>query len=271
VCITKSVRGDVNLGIYRVQFVDEFKARIFLDPRTDGHRNWMEALDAGHRLEATVFLGSNPALLLAGASRLPQTGDDFELASRLLGDILVLDAETNAPIDSTAVIRGDVGAELEEEGPFAEFKGYYVPARMSPVFHVNYVGVSGDSPFYPTIVTGAESGLSLMALQNEYLMHSHLRELGYRVNDVSYPLAARSEFVCLISSPDSSPDLLHDAMAFDLRAKLVACGDVADFPLALASHGFTATQCAYHSKGRRHGDRVGIVLDRPPAGAPVEF
>lgn len=271
VCITHSARGDVNLGVYRVQFVDGFTARIFFDPRTDAHRNWVEANEQGRRLTATIFLGASPALLLAGASRLPQSGDDFDLASRLLGAPLVLDQRWGVPVDSRVVIRGTVSAEVEEEGPFAEFKGYYTPARLSPRLDVEDVMVSATDPYYPTIVTGAESGLSLMALQNEYLMHSHLTSLGYRIDDIKYPLAARSEFACFISSPDLSDEMLAAAMDFDARAKLVVCGDTVDFPLTLASHGLTSVRADYYSKGERHGDRVGIVLDRPPPGSPVEF
>lgn len=256
VCVTHSVAGDINLGIYRVQVVDNAKARIFFDPRTDAHRNWLEATADGGSLPATIFLGTNPALLLAGASRLPQAGDDFDLASRLLGRELELDPELGVPADSTFVIQGMVETATEEEGPFGEFKGYYAPPRMSPVFSINQVLVA-EGAFYPTIVTGAASGLSLMALQNEYLMFSHLRSAGYKVDDVSYPLSTRSEFLVLISSPDYSRELLCDAMDFDARAKIVACGDVSDLPLALASHGFSSeTQRRHASRERELSTRV---------------
>ncbi len=271
VAMTRSPQGDLNLGVYRVQVVGPRKARIFFDPRTDAHRNWRRHLENGARLGVTIFLGADPVHLLAGASRLPVGGSDFEVAARLLGRPVELDRTYGVPTDAQYVVTGTVGEATETEGPFAEFKGYYVPARQSPVLEVDEV-VGAERPYYPTIVTGAESGLTLMSLQNEYLMYSHLSGSGFPVESVTYPHAARAEFLCVIRSPEPSADMLAAAMEFDGRAKMVVCsrGDE-DFWQSVAAHGFSTAVRPYFRKGVEYGDRIGLIFDREVEGWPVEF
>lgn len=271
VTVTRSLRGDVNLGVYRIQVVDGRKIRIFFDQRTDAHRNWREHIETGHDLPITVFIGADPVYLLVAASRLPVDGSDFDVAARLLGHPVVLDPELVVPVDAQYVLCGTVGATEETEGPFAEFKGYYVPERQSPVGNVHQV-LAARRPYYPTIVTGSESGLTLMSLQNEYLLYSHLVERRFPVRSVTYPHAARAEFLALIQCDDPTPELLRIAMEFDPRAKVIACGtDPRNFWQTVALHGFSAVTDTYFRKGVEYGQRIGILFDHETKGYPVEF
>jgi 4-hydroxy-3-polyprenylbenzoate decarboxylase len=273
VTITHSLGGDLNLGVYRIQVVGGRKARIFFDPRTDAHRNWQQHVEAGRSMPITVFIGASPVYLLAGASRLPVNGSDFDVAARLRGKPIVLDQELGVPVDAQYVLCGEVGDELETEGPFAEFKGYYVPERQSPVLAITRV-LAAERPYYPTIVTGNESGLTLMSLQNEYLLHSHLRSQGFPVRFVTYPHAARAEFLALVQCDEPTWDVLHAALEFDKRAKVVVCGaDPHDVWQMVAAHGFFAVVDTYFRKGAKHGNRIGLLFDRDreAEGWPVEF
>jgi 2,5-furandicarboxylate decarboxylase 1 len=263
--------GRVNLGVYRIQVVDPQRGLIFFDPKTDAFRNLQESLHRGRALPIAIFIGAHPIHMLVGASRLPPEEDDFHVAARLLQEELRLALDPPVPIDSSYVILGEVTSELGVEGPFAEFKGYYVEARQS---HVLQVGAVWGSPgaVYPAIVTGAESGLTLMSLQNEYLMYTHLVEEGFAVDNVQYPTRARGEFVTLIASPEPSEHLLRAAMAFDVRSKLFMVGRHLERPWdAIASHGFSAHVEPYVRKGNVEGDRIGLILDRPPSGREVEY
>jgi 2,5-furandicarboxylate decarboxylase 1 len=261
----------VNLGFYRIQVVEPRLARIFFDPRTDAYRNWSRSVDRHQALPIAVFLGANPAYMLAAASRLPPEGDDYEIVARMLAKELVLTGEPPVPVEAHYVIRGRVTSRLELEGPFAEFKGYYVEARQSPVLQIDSV-VALPGALYPAIVTGADSGLTLMALQNEYLMHTHLVQDGFSIFKVRYLLEGRGEFVTIIECPDPTRELLRSAMGFDTRTKLVFCGRrLDDIWQAVGSHGFDVLDEPYVRKGRIEGRRVGLVFDRPPTGDPVEY
>lgn len=274
VVTTRPDGGGANLGVYRIQVVSGREARIFIDPRTDGHRNLRQWHADGDPMPISVFLGADPVFALVAASRLPAEGDDYEVASRLLGRVVEVAAGTGGvpvPTCATHVISGRVLARTAEEGPFGEFKGYYVDARQSNVLEVDSVLAVPGSPF-PTIVAGAETGLTLMSVQNEFLMFAHLTEQGFPVRSVRYPHAARAEFLTLIETPEPTAELLAAAMAFDVRTKVVICGqDLRDMWQAVATHGFITRAEAYFRKGLVEGERIGLVLTIAPTGRPVEY
>ncbi|MFL6232707.1 MAG: UbiD family decarboxylase domain-containing protein [Thermoanaerobaculia bacterium] len=272
VAVTRSLSTSrINLGVYRVQVVGPHRGRVFFDPRTDAHRNWQEAMAAGVPLPIAIFLGADPVFMLIAASRLPAIESDYDIAARLLGRNLELAGDPPVPTDAAYAVFGDVTGRLELEGPFGEFKGYYVEARESPVLEVRSV-LRSETPVYPTIVTGRESGLTLMALQNEYLLHAHLQAAGFPVRSVRYPLESFGEYVVLIESDQPSAEIVDAAMTFDLRAKLILCGRDLSRPWqALATHGFEVRDELYLRKGRAEGRRLGLLLDHPPEGRPVEY
>ncbi|WP_246018823.1 UbiD family decarboxylase [Saccharothrix australiensis] len=261
----------VNLGVYRIQVVSGDEGRIFLDPRTDGHRNLTAWLAAGRPMPISVFLGANPAHLLVAASRLPAEGDDYDVVGRLLGRRVEVTGSPPVPVEATHVIGGHVLGRTAEEGPFGEFKGYYVDARRSNVLRVDHVRARPGAA-WPTIVAGAESGLTMMSLQNEYLMYAHLTGLGFPVRSVRYPLSARGEFLALVTTDEPTHDVLEAAMRFDVRTKVVLCGpDLTSVWQSVATFGFGTRVEPYRRKGVVEGERIGLVLDIPPAGRPVEY
>jgi UbiD family decarboxylase len=267
----RSNTTDFNVGVYRIQVVEGRYGRIFLDPRTDGFRNWQNAVKVRGSMPVSVFIGGNPAYMLAAASRLPSVGNDFEIISKLLGHALETAGDPPVPVDASYALFGEITDRLEMEGPFAEFKGYYVGARPSPVLEINSAYRLPGS-VYPTIVTGAESGLTLMALQNEYLLYSHLTHLGHSIRSVHYPLAGLGEFVTLVESDLASPDLLEIIMRFDTRTKIVICGRRIDgYWQSLSTNSFKARPELYIRKGNVEGDRIGILLDPPSTARRAEY
>ncbi|HWS35796.1 MAG TPA: UbiD family decarboxylase [Actinoplanes sp.] len=263
----------VNLGVYRIQVVGNRHARIFMDPRTDGYRNAQAWAEQGQGMPLTVFLGADPALMMVAASRLPAEGDDYTVAARLLGSHLrVTEDRLPVPLSATHVINGRVTDRLEPEGPFGEFKGHYVDARLSPAFEIDNVMVRASEAPFPTILPGAESGLTLMSMQNEYLMYAHLRSAGINVTAVRYPLHARAEFLAFVECTDPTREVLAMAMKFDVRAKVIVCGrDLGRPGLTLASNGFTTISEPYVRKGLVEGERIGMLLNISQGGRPVEY
>lgn len=271
VTVTKSLDGRVNLGVYRIQVVNGRQARIFFDPRTDAYRNWKASINAGKPLRVSIFIGANPVYMLVAASHLPTIESDFNIVAQLLERELELTGDPPVPLDAQYIISGEVTDKLELEGPFAEFKGYYVDARPSPVLVVKKV-LSTTQPVYPFIVTGAESGLTLSAIQNEYLMYTSLVDKGFSVKAVHYPLYGRGEFLTLIETNKPSLEIIQAALSFDVRTKVVICGPDLGSPWdAIATHGFQVYQEPYFRKGQVEGKRIGLILDQPPTGARVEY
>ncbi|GHH76910.1 hypothetical protein GCM10018793_23860 [Streptomyces sulfonofaciens] len=261
----------VNMGYYRIQVVGPTAARIFLDPRTDGHHNLLAWREVGRPMPISIFLGADPAIAVVAASRLPAEGDDYDIASRLLGRPVTTGGSPPVPDDATHVLTGLVQHRDETEGPFGEFKGYYAEARQSNVLTVGGVFATPGAPF-PTIVAGGESGLTLMSFQNEYLMYAHLLERGYPIRSVRYSIEARGEFVVYLESDEPSRELVREAMAFDVRSKVIVCGpDLSNPGQALATYGFTTQTEPYYRKGKVEGERIGLALVIRPVGRPTEY
>ncbi|MFF0591402.1 UbiD family decarboxylase [Streptomyces sp. NPDC003781] len=268
---TRPDGSGVNLGFYCVQVVSARRARIFLDPRTDAHRNLKEWAAGGRPMPLSVFLGADPVHAVVAASRLPAEGDDYQIASRLLRREVTVHGAPPVPADATHVLTGLVRDEREREGPFGEFKGYYVEQREGFVLDITDVAARPGAP-WPSIVAGAESGLTLMSFQNEYLMYAHLTGLGVPVRSVRYSVEARGEFVVSIETGAPDLEVVREAMRFDVRCKLVLCGpDLGHVGQALATYGFVSHREPYYRKGRVEGERLGLALVVPPTGRPVEY
>ena len=111
-----------------------------------------------------------------------------------------------------------------------------------------------------------------MSFQNEYLMYAHLRGLGYPIRSVRYSIKARGEFVAYIETDGPSQELVREAMAFDVRSKVIIAGpDLANPGQALATYGFTTQAEPYYRKGKVEGERIGLALVIPPDGWPTEY
>jgi len=88
--------GSYNLGIYRGMIKAEDRIGCATDVPTQHLAiQWEKARRMGKPLEAAVFIGGPPALLLAAASKLPYGVDEYGLAGALNGEaIQVVPAET---------------------------------------------------------------------------------------------------------------------------------------------------------------------------------
>jgi len=194
------------------------------------------------------------------------------VAARLAGRPLELTGDPPVPVDASIVIRGHVTEELAPEGPFGEFKVYYVEARPAPVLHVDEVLV-GPEPIVPTIVAGRETGLSLTATQNEYLLYAHLRASGFAVDRVRCPLDAFGEFLTLVETPEPSMAIVEAVMERDPRTKVVIAGrDMNDVWRTLSTEPFRVRALPYHRKGKVEGERLGLVVEASTEERrPVEY
>jgi 4-hydroxy-3-polyprenylbenzoate decarboxylase len=256
--------GTTNLGFYRALLAGPRKLVIFMDPRTDGYRIVSGKQGASNSVPITLFNGGPLACYLAAAAKLPSDFDSFDAAARLQSRPLVLDRTDYppAPVESEIVIRGVVTKEREIEAPFGEFKGYYCAPTVSPVVQVEQIAVR-DDPILLGLFCGKESGLTLMALQNEMFLHAHLTSLGFTVDVVSYPLSAKGEFLAIIQSAAPSTELLDAAMAFDQRCKLFVVSERCDGLLGEMSVFPLEARLATHiRRGRPEGERVGVVCRR---------
>lgn len=150
--------GSYNLGIYRGMIKAPDRIGCATDVPTQHIAiHWEKARRLGRHLEAAVFIGGAPSLLLAAASKVPYGVDEYGLAGALNGaPIAVTRAETfdcMVPADAEIVIEGIIRTDiLEPEAPFGEASGYLGPRKMEKVFEVKAITYR-KSPIYQGILS----------------------------------------------------------------------------------------------------------------------
>lgn len=150
--------GARNLGIYRGMVKAPDRMGCATDVSTQHLAiQWEKARRMGKHLEAAVFVGGPPALLLAAASKVPYGVDEYGLAGALNGaPIEVVRAETfDCPVPARAeivmegIVRTDV---LEPEAPFGEASGYLGPRKMEKIFEATTISHRAG-PVYQGIIS----------------------------------------------------------------------------------------------------------------------
>jgi 4-hydroxy-3-polyprenylbenzoate decarboxylase len=150
--------GAYNLGIYRGMIKAPDRIGCATDVGTQHLAiQWEKARRLGRHLEAAVFIGGPPALLLAAASKVPYGVDEFGLAGALNGaPIEVVRAETVdcvVPAYAEIVIEGRIRTDiLEPEAPFGEASGYLGPRKMEKVLEVTAITYR-RAPVYQGIIS----------------------------------------------------------------------------------------------------------------------
>ena len=150
--------GSYNLGIYRGMIKAPDRIGCATDVPTQHLAiQWEKARRMGKPLEAAVFIGGPPVLLLAAASKLPYGVDEYGLAGALNGEpVEVVPAETFdalVPAFAEIVIEGRIRTDvLEPEAPFGEASGYLGPRKMEKIFEVSAI-TQRARPMYQGIIS----------------------------------------------------------------------------------------------------------------------
>jgi 4-hydroxy-3-polyprenylbenzoate decarboxylase len=147
--------GARNVGMYRMQMVDERTTFMHWQVHKDGAASWREM---GERLEVAVAIGLDPVTTYAATAPLPRGLDELMLAGLLRGEPVELVRAKTVAIDVPAraeiVLEGYVErGELATEGPFGDHTGFYSPAGEFPLFHLTAMTMREDA-IYPSIVVG---------------------------------------------------------------------------------------------------------------------
>lgn len=150
--------GAYNLGIYRGMIKAPDRIGCATDVPTQHLAiQWEKARRLGQHLNAAIFIGGPPALLLAAASKVPYGVDEFGVAGGLNGEAIeVVAAETfdcMVPAQAEIVIEGRIRTDmLEPEAPFGEASGYLGPRKMEKFFEVTAI-TSRRAPIYQGIIS----------------------------------------------------------------------------------------------------------------------
>jgi 4-hydroxy-3-polyprenylbenzoate decarboxylase len=147
--------GGRNVGMYRMQVIDERTTFMHWQIHKDGAADWR---GMGERLEVAVALGLDPIATYSATAPLPKHIDEFMLAGILRGEPVELvrgkAVSLEVPANAEIVLEGYIErGELGIEGPFGDHTGYYSPGEPFPLFHVTAMTMR-EGAIYPSIVVG---------------------------------------------------------------------------------------------------------------------
>lgn len=150
------VSGEFNIGIYRTLIIDRNHFVINASSMSDLRRIYAAWEKSGEEMPIAIALGVPPAMLVAGACKLPPGVSEFRIAGGLAGEPIELvkceNSDLLVPADAEIVIEGTVDFSNRVENLLGEFAGQYGPEN-APVTRVNAITHRDDAMFY-SIVAG---------------------------------------------------------------------------------------------------------------------
>ena len=150
--------GKRNVGIYRMNVFDKATTGMHWQIQKGGGFHYYKSEQAGKDLQLAVALGTDPAMLLATVSPLPEGIDEAMFAGFLSNSRMSFTRGKSisiaVPSDAEFILEGIVPAkERRMEGPFGDHFGHYSAATEFPVFHLKTI-THRKNPIYPAIVVG---------------------------------------------------------------------------------------------------------------------
>ncbi|MCX7885829.1 MAG: menaquinone biosynthesis decarboxylase [Verrucomicrobiae bacterium] len=151
--------GARNVGMYRMQVINERTSFMHWQMHKTGARHWRRHCELKRRMPVTVALGGDPVYAFCASAPLPDGVDEFQFAGYLRRKPVELARcktnELEAPADCDFVLEGyvDPNEPPEMEGPFGDHTGYYSAPEPYPKFHVERIAARPDA-IYPSTIVG---------------------------------------------------------------------------------------------------------------------
>lgn len=142
-----------NVGMYRMQVIDDRTTFLHWQLHKTGARHWRRYRELKKRMPVTVALGGDPVLAFCATAPLPDGLDEFMLAGYLRKKSVELAGDV--PVDADFVLEGyvDPNEEPAMEGPFGDHTGYYTLPEPYPKFHIERIMARKDA-IYPSTIVG---------------------------------------------------------------------------------------------------------------------
>ncbi len=151
--------GARNVGMYRMQVIDDRTTFMHWQLHKTGARHWRRYCELKQRMPVAVALGGDPVYAFCASAPLPDGMDELQLAGYLRKKSVELaKCRTNdleVPADSDFVLEGyvDPAEPPAMEGPFGDHTGYYTAPEPYPKFHIERITARRDA-IYPSTIVG---------------------------------------------------------------------------------------------------------------------
>jgi len=150
--------GIRNLGVYRMQIIDDTHAIMHWQKHKRGAHHHDIAKEKGEKIEVAIIIGGDPATVFSAVAPVPEGQDKYLFAgiARKKG-IKIVKCKTvdlEVPANAEIVLEGYVDPQdIRDEGPFGDHTGYYTPKEPFPTFTLTGV-MRRENPIYLTTIVG---------------------------------------------------------------------------------------------------------------------
>jgi 4-hydroxy-3-polyprenylbenzoate decarboxylase len=150
--------GIRNIGVYRIQIVNEKKAIMHWQTHKRGAQHFEIMKEYCQPIETAIVIGTDPSTIFSGIAPVPEGMDKFFFSGivRKKGVKLVKckTVDLEIPANSEIVLEGYVDPnEMRIEGPFGDHTGFYTPPEPYPTFNLTCM-MRRKNPIYLTTVVG---------------------------------------------------------------------------------------------------------------------
>ena len=214
--ITRDPRsGARNVGMYRMQVIDERTTFMHWQIHKDGRADW---LAADGRIEVAVALGLDPITAYSASAPLPKHVDELMLAGFLRRSpvelVKAVSVDLEVPANAEIILEGVIEkGEAGEEGPFGDHTGFYTPAEPFPIFRLTALTMRRDA-IYPSIVVGKPPQEDAwLGKATERIFLPAIRATVPEIVDYDLPVAGAFHNCCIVSIRKQFPGHARKVMS----------------------------------------------------------
>ncbi len=184
--------GITNLSYHRLQLAGKNKFRMSLHSRGHLWRYYSKAEKLNIPLEAAIFIGAHPSVLIAAASKVGMDIDEYRISGALMEEPLqIVKCETvdlMVPAFSEIAIEGEIPPKIREnEGPFGEYTGYATGRSTNNVFKVRAVTHKKDAIYQDILPGNSSEHLLLGSVSKEAHYFKRMREAVPNLKAINWP------------------------------------------------------------------------------------
>ena len=201
------ISGRGNLSYNRMQVLDKNVLGFNVNEWRHTMQFYKVQEAKGEPLQVAIIIGLDPAIMIAAGAR--YEGDELYIAGAIRGEGVPVckgvTVDIDIPANAEIVIEGYLPPqERRDEGPLAEFHGYYGELWNSPVFHVTAI-CHRDNPIFQTIIPGEAEHIYIgNVLPREPLLLRFVKHVSSNVTGLHIPPYGNG-FATVIQLQKSNP------------------------------------------------------------------
>ncbi len=204
--ITKNPEsGAQNLGMYRIQVVDEKTCILHSQAHHDTARHLRMYAERGiTKVPCAVAIGGASVATYAATAPMPPELDEWLLAGFLREEpvelVKAIESDLRVPAEADIVLEGYIDIEdVRVEGPFGDHTGFYTLKDEYPAFHITTVTMRKNPVYWTTIVGQPPKEDYFLGKATERIFLNILKKTVPEIVDMNLPIFGLFHNFCFVS------------------------------------------------------------------------